>query len=227
MRVEPAPRVGFSAVSDGGGGCVGSGMGYDFVLDAVGVFEEESIIAGRRVFGIFPRRRHNGRADPLDFVMKAIDLRSRIGTKGEVVERAGSAPVNEFVAKGSPRRGEGKAEPLVAIFDYEEVVFVDRGACAALFAEAENWKKPVIKGRGDGHIPHRDLNVVDDRLHGAVRGIGAVSAPLPPPGGWRVSGELVRAKQTARVRCTPSGGLFIRRTGKPAVSLPSGPYPSV
>jgi hypothetical protein len=164
-------------------------MGYDFVLDSIGIFEEEGIIARRRVFGIFPRRRHNGRSGRLDFVMKAVDLCSRVGTESEVVKRAGSAPMNGLAAKGSPRRGEGKAEPLVAVFDYKEVVLVDNGAGAALFAEAKDRKETVIKRSGDGHIPHCYLNMVDDGFHWAAEHIGPVLELLPAPNGLRLSGE--------------------------------------
>jgi hypothetical protein len=57
----------------------------------------------------------------------------------------------------------------VAVFDYTEVVLVDDGAGAALFAEAENWKESIIKRTGDSHIPHCYLNVVDDGIHRAVK----------------------------------------------------------
>jgi len=177
-RASTRVTVRRNAMLGGGFGRVGFGMGYDFVLDSFGVFEEERIVAGWCVSGIFPWRSDDDGADCLDFVMKAVDLCSRVGPESEVAKGAGPAPMNGFLAKGGSRRGESKGEPLVAVFDYKEVVLFDNGAAAALFAESENRKQPVIKRRCNSHIAHRYLNVIDDWFHVAGNLINlAVTTP--------------------------------------------------
>ena len=85
-------------------------MSNDFVFDALGVFEKQRVVAGRRVFWIFAGRRDDYSPNDLQLSVKSIDFGPRPRSEGKMVECSRSSSMNCFILEGPSRRRDGEAE---------------------------------------------------------------------------------------------------------------------
>src|SRR5882762_4312456 len=147
-------------------------MSNDFLFDALEVFEEQRVIAGRCVFRIFSGRRDDDSANDLQLSVKSIDFGPSPRSEGKMVECPWFSSMNCFIPEGPSRRRDGEGHPRMAVLDNVEFVRIYDRARFALGAKAEKRKELVVERNSNRHISNCYLNMIDYRLHSSGSSFG-------------------------------------------------------